>query len=47
MQFLHRAREMMLLMEGAMALMLIHGYRGYSTAAARPRHWFERPDAAR
>jgi hypothetical protein len=26
---------MMLLMEGAMALMLIHGDRGYATAAAR------------
>jgi len=30
-----RAREMMLLMEGAMALMLIHGDRSYATAAAR------------
>jgi len=30
-----RAREMMLLMEGAMALMLIHGDRGYIDAAAR------------
>jgi hypothetical protein len=30
-----RAREMMLLMEGAMALMLIHGDRGYAKAAAR------------
>jgi AcrR family transcriptional regulator len=28
-----RAREIMLLMEGAMALMLIHGDRGYATAA--------------
>jgi hypothetical protein len=30
-----RGREMMLLMEGAMALMLIHGDRNYATAAAR------------
>jgi AcrR family transcriptional regulator len=30
-----RAREIMLLMEGAMALMLIHGDRGYANAAAR------------
>lgn len=30
-----RAREIMLLMEGAMALMLIHGDRGYIDAAAR------------
>jgi len=30
-----RAREIMLLMEGAMALMLIHGDRSYATAAAR------------
>jgi AcrR family transcriptional regulator len=30
-----RAREMMLLMEGAMALMLIHGDRSYAIAAAR------------
>lgn len=30
-----RAREMMLLMEGAMALTLIHGDRGYIEAAAR------------
>jgi AcrR family transcriptional regulator len=30
-----RAREIMLLMEGAMALMLIHGDRGYVDAAAR------------
>ncbi len=30
-----RAREVMLLMEGAMALMLIHGDRGYAKAAAR------------
>lgn len=30
-----RAREIMLLMEGAMALMLIHGDRGYADAAAR------------
>jgi hypothetical protein len=30
-----RAREIMLLMEGAMALMLIHGDRGYATAAGR------------
>jgi AcrR family transcriptional regulator len=30
-----RARELMLLMEGAMALMLIHGDRGYVDAAAR------------
>ena len=30
-----RAREMMLLMEGAMALMLIHGDRSYIDAAAR------------
>jgi AcrR family transcriptional regulator len=29
-----RAREMMLLMEGAMALMLVHGDRGYAIAAA-------------
>jgi AcrR family transcriptional regulator len=29
-----RAREIMLLMEGAMALMLIHGDRSYATAAA-------------
>jgi len=29
-----RARELMLLMEGAMALMLIHGDRTYATAAA-------------
>lgn len=29
------AREIMLLMEGAMALMLIHGDRAYGTAAAR------------
>jgi AcrR family transcriptional regulator len=29
-----RAREVMLLMEGAMALMLIHGDRSYATAAA-------------
>ena len=31
----HCAREMMLLMEGAMALMLIHGDRAYIDAAAR------------
>jgi hypothetical protein len=30
-----RAREVMLLMEGAMALMLIHGDRSYAQAAAR------------
>jgi AcrR family transcriptional regulator len=30
-----RAREVMLLMEGAMVLMLIHGDRGYAEAAAR------------
>jgi AcrR family transcriptional regulator len=30
-----RARELMLLMEGAMALMLIHGDRSYATAAAK------------
>jgi AcrR family transcriptional regulator len=30
-----RARELMLLMEGAMALMLIHGDRAYGVAAAR------------
>ena len=30
-----RARELMLLMEGAMALMLIHGDPGYIDAAAR------------
>jgi len=30
-----RAREVMLLMEGAMALMLIHGDRSYIDAAAR------------
>jgi hypothetical protein len=30
-----RARELMLLMEGAMALMLIHGDRAYGAAAAR------------
>ena len=30
-----RARELMLLMEGAMALMLIHGDRTYGSAAAR------------
>ena len=30
-----RAREVMLLMEGAMALMLIHGDRRYATAAAK------------
>jgi AcrR family transcriptional regulator len=30
-----RAREVMLLMEGAMALMLIHGDRGYAKAASR------------
>jgi AcrR family transcriptional regulator len=30
-----RAREIMLLMEGAIALMLIHGDRGYAEAAAR------------
>lgn len=30
-----RAREVMLLMEGAMALMLIHGDRQYASAAAR------------
>ncbi|MEA2916698.1 MAG: hypothetical protein QOJ15_8779 [Bradyrhizobium sp.] len=30
-----RGREVMLLMEGAMALMLIHGDRNYATAAAR------------
>jgi AcrR family transcriptional regulator len=30
-----RAREMMLLLEGSMALMLIHGDRGYFEAAAR------------
>ena len=30
-----RAREIMLLMEGAMALTLIHGGRGYIDAAAR------------
>jgi len=30
-----RAREVMLLMEGAMALMLIHGDRSYGSAAAR------------
>ena len=30
-----RAREVMLLMEGAMVLMLIHGDRSYATAAAR------------
>jgi AcrR family transcriptional regulator len=30
-----RARELMLLMEGAMALMLIHGDRSYGTAAAQ------------
>jgi AcrR family transcriptional regulator len=30
-----RAREIMLLMEGAMALMLIHGNRDYAGAAAR------------
>ena len=29
-----RAREIMLLMEGAMVLMLIHGDRGYAKAAA-------------
>jgi hypothetical protein len=29
-----RAREIMLLMEGAMALMLIHGNRDYAAAAA-------------
>jgi hypothetical protein len=29
-----RAREMMLLMEGAMALMLVHGDRSYVIAAA-------------
>jgi hypothetical protein len=29
-----RAREVMLLMEGAMALMLIHGDRHYASAAA-------------
>jgi hypothetical protein len=29
-----RAREVMLLMEGAMVLMLIHGDRGYAKAAA-------------
>jgi hypothetical protein len=30
-----RAREVMLLMEGAMTLMLIHGDRAYGSAAAR------------
>ena len=30
-----RAREIMLLLEGAMVLMLIHGDRGYATAAAQ------------
>ena len=30
-----RAREIMLLMEGAMALMLIHGNRDYASAAAK------------
>jgi AcrR family transcriptional regulator len=30
-----RAREVMLLMEGAMVLMLIHGDRGYAETAAR------------
>jgi hypothetical protein len=30
-----RARQIMLLMEGAMALMLIHGDRSYATAAGR------------
>jgi hypothetical protein len=29
-----RAREVMLLLEGVMALMLIHGDRGYAKAAA-------------
>ena len=30
-----RAREIMLLMEGAMVLMLVHGDRSYAQAAAR------------
>jgi len=30
-----RAREVMLLMEGAMAMILIHGDRNYANAAAR------------
>lgn len=43
-----RAREVMLLVEGAMALMLVHGDRGYAKAAARAAKALVRePDAAR
>lgn len=38
-----RAREIMLLMEGAMALMLIHGDRGYAEAAADAAKALVRP----
>jgi AcrR family transcriptional regulator len=42
-----RARDVMLLMEGAMALMLIHGDRGYATAAAQAAKMLVKPGARR
>ena len=42
-----RAREIMLLMEGAMLLMLIHGDRSYAGAAARAANTLIRSDRTR